>query len=122
MALIHDLGEAEIGDVVTVRGGKRLLNHKDKLEKERIGLQKVLIDSNNPEEYLQLFDEYEENTTDEAKLVKQLDRLEMAIQAYEYETAHTFSLEEFFLTTDAEVTDQRLRLILKDIEKLRNKE
>jgi len=121
MALIHDLGEAEIGDIVTIRGGKRLSNHKAKVEKERKGLEKILTSLDNKEEYLKLFDEYEENKTPEAQFVKQLDRLEMAIQAQEYETSHNFILEEFFQTTDAEIVDENLREIMLGLRKLRYK-
>lgn len=121
MALLHDLGEAEIGDIVTVKGAKRLSNLKNKLEKERKAMSKILSLTDNEDEYLSLFDEYEENKTIEAQLVKQVDRLEMAIQAHEYEVEHTIDLNEFFLTTHAEISDEYLTGLLTDIEKLRNK-
>jgi putative hydrolase of HD superfamily len=119
MALLHDLGEAEIGDIVTVEGSKRLANLTEKLEKERAAMVKILSLSESTEECLALFDEYEENKTKEAQLVKQVDRLEMAIQAHEYEQEYKINLDEFFETTHSEVTDEYLTSILEDIEKLR---
>lgn len=121
MALIHDLGEAEIGDIVTVVGVKRLANLAEKLEKEREAMKKILSLTDSKDEYLSLFDEFEENQTKEAQLVKQLDGLEMAIQAYEYETEHDINLEEFFHIVHAEVTDDYLKSLLHDIEELRKK-
>jgi putative hydrolase of HD superfamily len=120
MALIHDLGEAIIGDIVTVSGNKRLSNITEKLKKERQAMIQILSLTENEKEYLELFDEYEENKTKEAKLVKQLDRVEMAIQAAEYEKDNNINLEEFFQTADAEVSNNYLKSILSAIRKSRN--
>lgn len=95
MALLHDIGEAETGDIITVRGKKILNNLPAKQEKERNAL-KTILSLINEKEYLKLFDEFEENKTKEAQLVKQLCRLVMAIQAYEYEKEHNINLQEFF--------------------------
>jgi putative hydrolases of HD superfamily len=120
MALIHDLGEAEIGDIVTVRRGKRLANQKTKLAAERKALIHILTLIDSPQAYISLFDEYEENKTPEARLVKQIDRLEMGIQALEYEQDHGIDLEEFFETTQAAVIHEELRLILEVVLTRRN--
>jgi putative hydrolases of HD superfamily len=118
MSLIHDLGEAEIGDIVTRSGRKILDNLPDKIRRERIAIKKILslVDKG---EYLSLFDEYEEDKTKEAKFVKQLDKLEMAIQAYEYEKKQKVDLGMFFIHTNEVVKDPELRKILKQVEKLR---
>jgi len=118
MALIHDLGEATIGDIVTRRGKKVLSNTKQKLDKERAALDTILslVDA---EEYTDLFDEYKEQKTKEAQFVYQLDKLEMAIQAYEYEKEHGVDLEEFFESAHSVVQEKALVKILADIEKLR---
>ena len=118
MALIHDLGEAKIGDIVTVKANKILPNLTSKLKKERKAMQEILslLDQ---EEYLKLFDEYEENRTKEARFIKQLDKLEMVIQAYEYEKKYKVNLDEFFEYTEKVVDNVKLKQVLKDIEKLR---
>lgn len=51
-----------------------------------------------------MFQEYEKQDTREAKTVKDLDRFEMILQAYEYELNHTREedstyLEEFYIST-----------------------
>ncbi len=118
MALIHDLGEATIGDIVTRRGKKLLANTKQKLKIERAAL-KTTLALVNTEEYTGLFDEYEEQQTKEAQFVYQLDKLEMAIQAYEYEKEHDVDLEEFFESARSVVQNKVLVKILEEIEKLR---
>ena len=54
------------------------------------------------EEMLALWKEYENGTTEEAKLLKDLDKIEMILQAQEYEAegSHDRSLEQFFTSTE----------------------
>ena len=118
MSLIHDFGEANIGDVVTNRGTLVLPNLQNKIKDERKSIVEIfsLIDG---EEYVQLFDEFEENKTKTAQLVKQLDKLEMAIQALEYEQQHKIDLEEFFNNADEKIIDKDLKEIMTRISNLR---
>ncbi|KAG5563841.1 hypothetical protein RHGRI_000139 [Rhododendron griersonianum] len=51
------------------------------------------------EEIGQLWTEYEENLSLEAKVVKDFDKVEMILQALEYETEQGKNLEEFFQST-----------------------
>lgn len=120
MALIHDIGEAEIGDVVTTRGIQPQPNLQDKIVTERNALSEIfaLIDG---EEYVQLFDEFENNQTKEAKLVKQIDKLEMAMQALEYEQEYNLDLQEFFDDASAKIIDENIKEIMAQILELRKK-
>lgn len=118
IALIHDVAETEIGDIVVERGDTILVHPDEKHEKEWQAMAKISEGIEYPE-LLELFDEYEQQQTVEAKLVKQLDRLEMAIQAYEYEKEQKLDLEEFFFSVRRDVEDPALRVILDQIEKLR---
>jgi putative hydrolase of HD superfamily len=114
MALIHDIGEAEVGDTVTARGIKVLSNLQGKITSERNALANIssLIDD---KEYTQLFDEFEDDQTKEAQLVKQIDKLEMAIQAFEYEQKHKLDLQEFFDNAKPKVINEELKKIMDDI-------
>lgn len=118
MALVHDIGEAEIGDIIVSDGEKILNDPKVKVENERKALNQILslVDT---KEYIKLFDEFEEQNTPEAKLVKQLDKIEMGIQALEYEEQDDKSLESFFVNTRLAVEDEYLKDILRYIESLR---
>lgn len=118
MALIHDIGETKIGDVVTMVGKKYLSNTAEKLALEAKAFKQIfsLIDG---DEYVSLFNEFEGGVTKEAKLVKELDKLEMALQAYEYEKQMSINLQDFFESADVLVKEPALREILAEIEKLR---
>ena len=48
------------------------------------------------QEVSELWEEYESCATPEAKLVKDFDKLEMILQAAEYENESDINLEEFF--------------------------
>lgn len=51
------------------------------------------------DEIHQLWNEYEDNSSPEAKIVKDFDKVEMILQALEYETAQGKNLDEFFQST-----------------------
>ncbi|WP_297498082.1 HD family hydrolase [Thermococcus sp.] len=91
IALLHDVGEARITDVPLTAQG-----YLNKGEAERKAVMELLLKSPLPEEYFGLWREYEEESTLEGKLVKFADRLEMLIQAYEYEKAGFSDLDEFW--------------------------
>lgn len=120
MALFHDIAESEIGDIITQIGRNILPNREDKIAAERKSFENLftLLDDTDA---VSLFDEFEEGKTPEARLVKQVDKLEMAIQAYEYEKEHTRDLETFFENSQAGIHDQDIKQILEEIEKLRKK-
>lgn len=118
MALIHDVGEAQSGDIITKKGAKVLPNYQNKIQEERAGLAKILALSDS-EEYLRLFDEFEENKTRTARFIKQLDKLEMAIQAWEYENKYNVKLSDFFEDAESVVIDKPLKEILNQIKNLR---
>ncbi len=46
-----------------------------------------------------LWHEYEDQSTPESHLVKDFDKLEMIIQAHEYEQAQCLTLQQFFDST-----------------------
>lgn len=118
MALFHDLGEAEVGDIVTHNGKQTLPNYEEKINQERAGLKKVLSHINGTE-YLKLFDEFEENKTPVAKLIKDLDKLEMAIQALEYEQEYKINLQTFFESSQTLIKGKKMASLLEAIKKLR---
>ncbi|WP_297073196.1 HD family hydrolase [Thermococcus sp.] len=95
IALLHDVGEARITDVP--KTAQYYLN-KGKAEKKAV--MELLLSSPKPREYFKLWREYEEESSLEGRLVKFADRLEMLIQAYEYEKTGFRNLEEFWGTLE----------------------
>ena len=100
MALVHDLAESTVGDITPHCG----VSDEDKHQLELDAINHMTTKLGNMlggDEILSLWKEYEEGTTEEARLVKDLDKLEMILQAQEYESDgnHGKSLDQFFTST-----------------------
>jgi putative hydrolases of HD superfamily len=68
----------------------------------KTALRKIAADVNNvhvEEEIVTLWLEYENSSSPEAVLAHQLDKLEMILQANEYEESQNVNLEDFFQST-----------------------
>lgn len=78
MCIIHDLGEAIHGDVPAIVKH----HHPDKSEQERNDLHALtqVLDEATRADILDLWQEYEDAATPEAKTVKALDKLETILQ------------------------------------------
>ncbi|KAI6010898.1 HD domain-containing protein [Pisolithus orientalis] len=96
MCIVHDLAEAQVGDITPSEGISK--EEKKRLESEAMHnfVHDMLHGSEAALKIEALWREYEEQQTKEAKFVKDLDRLEMALQAREYEKEHGRNLQEFF--------------------------
>lgn len=86
MALIHDIGEAIIGDITPSDG----VSKEDKHRRESLAVDYLacLLQTSNPfaaAEIKSLFEEFEENKTPEAIFIKEIDAFECLVQAEEYE-------------------------------------
>jgi len=95
IALLHDVGEARITDIP-----KTAQYYLDKGKAEKRAVMELLLSSPRPREYFTLWREYEEELSTEGRLVKFADRLEMLIQAYEYEKVGFRNLDEFWGTVE----------------------
>ena len=121
MALVHDLGEAIVGDIVHGRGKKpndKIRNNKINAEEKAL---KNMLLKTNYKEYYSLWQEYEKQTTKEAIILKQIDKIEMAMQAYEYEKETGLNLQEYFDYTQIHLTHPELIKIFEEIVKQRAK-
>lgn len=98
IAIVHDIAEAIVGDITPSDGVPK----EEKSRRERAALNdmcRVLGGGMRAEEIKALWAEYENNSSLEANLVKDFDKVEMILQALEYETEHGKVLDEFFLST-----------------------
>ncbi|KLT42751.1 hypothetical protein CC85DRAFT_285291 [Cutaneotrichosporon oleaginosum] len=100
MALVHDLAEAYVGDFTPL---ENVPGHvKAELEAKAIDsfLDEMLSGDGNAQaraRFRALWEEYEARETPESKLVKDLDRLELALQGVEYERSQGIdTLHPFF--------------------------
>jgi putative hydrolase of HD superfamily len=80
MALLHDLAEAETGDITPMM---KMSNH---LELENEAMKTILggLDEAQRVVYWEAWLEYQRNESPEAVLVHDADKIDMILQAYEY--------------------------------------
>ncbi|XP_010499076.1 PREDICTED: HD domain-containing protein 2 homolog [Camelina sativa] len=98
MAIVHDIAEAIVGDITPSDGVPK----EEKSRREKAALKEmceVLGGGLRAEEITELWLEYENNASLEANLVKDFDKVEMILQALEYEAEHGKVLDEFFIST-----------------------
>jgi len=121
MALLVDLGELSTGDIITGRGEHIDIKKRDEMEhQEREAIEKIFNEIEDVQKYLTIYDEMVGRNTPEAKVFWQLERLEMALQALEYEEEQGKNLEEFFINTSLYLTDPLLKKIFNQIIKKRD--
>ena len=82
MALIHDIGEAITGDLTPEDEKDR--RRKREREDEAVRRLLFLLPASLRKVLTPLWDEYAQGATEEARLVRELDKVEMALQAEEY--------------------------------------
>lgn len=94
MALLHDLAESMMGDLTPEE--KRLLGESYHRREEE-AMERLLegLPGELTRRYLELWREYKRCETPEARLTHQADRLEMVIQALEYEMEGGVKAENF---------------------------
>lgn len=95
LAIAHDLAESVTGDLSL--GGSRFLPAGAKAIAEEAALDELLADLPFGSEWQALWQEFEEQETAEAKLVRDADRLDLLATALSYERGcGTRELEEFW--------------------------
>eukprot|EP00584_Thalassiosira_punctigera_P004068 CAMPEP_0172526662 /NCGR_PEP_ID=MMETSP1067-20121228/1524_1 /TAXON_ID=265564 ORGANISM="Thalassiosira punctigera, Strain Tpunct2005C2" /NCGR_SAMPLE_ID=MMETSP1067 /ASSEMBLY_ACC=CAM_ASM_000444 /LENGTH=217 /DNA_ID=CAMNT_0013310217 /DNA_START=192 /DNA_END=845 /DNA_ORIENTATION=- len=122
LALIHDLAEARVGDITPHCGVSDDEKHRLELETmEQIS--SMLGPKMGGDEILSLWKEYEDGQTEEARLLKDLDKIEMILQAQEYETegSHEKSLDQFFTSTEGKWRTETGRAWAEEIVSRRRK-
>jgi 5'-deoxynucleotidase YfbR-like HD superfamily hydrolase len=80
MSLLHDLGEVITGDITPSMKIEKL----EKQRGERQALGRLLAGVESGQAYIDLWEEFENGTSAEANLLKNIDKLEMGLQALEY--------------------------------------
>ena len=94
LALLHDLGEVHAGDLTPDDG----ISAREKASLEQAGIQQLLAGVAGAGELLSLWQEYESQASDEACFVRELDRLDLALQAVVYEYEGSITAGEFMDT------------------------
>lgn len=120
LALIHDLPEIITGDIA--HSG---FPSKKQIANEKKAMKKLLskLDAKTKNTISGLWDEFANEKSREAKLVQQLDKLEMALQAFYYEKKKSArrSLQVFFDDANLQITDKRLLRMLHALNGMRGR-
>ncbi len=110
LCLCHDMGESIIGDITPL--DVRYANKKQ-IEQEAIS---NIAKESDFAELASLFLEYENNQTPEAKLANDLDKLDMYVQALDYEAKYQDkSLDEFKQSAIQAIQTELGKKILQNI-------
>ncbi|QLH02869.1 phosphohydrolase [Nitrosopumilus cobalaminigenes] len=114
MILLHDLAESEIGDFIP---GEIPIEEKNKLENNAFSKIIKTLPDNVKTEYETLWNDYQKKESSEAKIVHQLDRLEMAFQAkiYQNEGHSKEKLSTFFESAKKEIIHPKLKELFRNI-------
>lgn len=122
MALIHDIGESIIGDVLWYdpKTGVKHEVLRKKNEDEMRAMKKILAHLED-KEYIKLWEEIAEMKTKDAKLLKEIDRLDFGIQTFFYEKRTKKNLQHFFDFVDLYIKHPLLKGMMNRIIKLRKR-
>jgi putative hydrolase of HD superfamily len=118
LVLLHDFGEIYAGDIVPADG----VEVQEKHRRERESVLQVLSKLPNGAAYVALWAEYEASSSSEARFVKQIDRLDMGLQASVYEQQGMIDSSEFLTSVEAVLTAPELQPILAELRSLAAKE
>ena len=97
MCLVHDLPEIDVGDLTPHDDTSR------KSEDEHLAMNRLAP------QWIDLFEEYEAGLTEEAKFVKYLDKLDMALMARIYEDSQNLDLSEFIASAKEFIGETNLK-------------
>ena len=126
IAIVHDMAEAETGDIAT-----RAQDKEQELSKqEKSDLEKQFFENiaSQDGEILKLWKEYESKETREAKFVNDMDKIDLCLQALKYEKQKRYdpdeenenfqkydNLDEFFATTESRLKTSTGMELFEDI-------
>ena len=112
MALLHDFGEVYAGDIIPEDG----VTQQDKSQREAASVAQVLGKLPGGQGYVELWEEFERGDTPEARFVRQVDRLEMGLQAGVYQAQGFERMGEFLASARQALSDQSLLELLAAVD------
>ena len=101
LCIVHDVPEIIVGDLTP------LDDCTNKAKDEHSAMQKLAP------QWLHLFEEYEAGKTAEAKFVKQIDKLDMSLQAMIYRTEQGVDTSEFIESARKKIHDSHLQELIQ---------
>ena len=115
LALTHELGEVDAGDLTPADRVPPEAKHR----LERAGVNRLAALLTSGSRLVELWQEYEAGVTPEARFVRQIEKLEMALQAAAYENSGSVDLSEFVRSARDRITDPGLLRLLSRLDEIR---
>lgn len=116
LTLMHDFGEIYAGDIIPTDG----VSEDEKSRREAASVQQVFSKLPGGQTWIEVWREFEEGTTAEARFVRQIDRLEMGLQAVVYARQGLGEMSEFINSARRALTDADLIGLLEAAVELTN--
>jgi len=111
-ALLHEIGEIYAGDITPVDN----VSEAAKYDLEITSVRKVFSQLKHGSKYIKLWEEFENSENKEARFIKQIDRLEMALQAHFYEKKLDLNLHDFKDSAKRVLKNEILKDLLLSLE------
>ena len=108
IALTHDLAEVRTGDITPHDG----VSPAEKQAQEHAAIEAISDGLPRGEALRAWWQEYEEGTSPEGRFVKAMDKLDMALQAIDYQARQGVNTQEFIVSALAKLEDPRVRGII----------
>ncbi|XP_043835098.1 5'-deoxynucleotidase HDDC2-like [Dromiciops gliroides] len=120
LALVHDMAACIIGDIAPADNIPK--EEKHRREKEAMKQLTQLLSEDVKKEIYDLWEEYENQSSVEAKFVKQLDHCEMILQVFEYEDLENKPgrLQEFYDSTAGKFSHPEIVQLVSELTAERN--
>ena len=115
MALIHDVVEIDTGDITPMDN----IDSQTKYRNEKAAADSLFSKISGLQEYAAVWDSFEREDCKEAVFVKNVDKLEMALQALVYERTGDCVLDTFFESSRNGLTKKALKDLLDIVEQRR---
>ncbi|MDA0978999.1 MAG: HD domain-containing protein, partial [Proteobacteria bacterium] len=109
LALVHDLGEAYVGDITPHDN----VDRADKIRMETAAVREILDKLPNGASLIADWDEYEAQQSAEARFVKEIDRMELALQASVYDQRGLVDATEFYDAVTPTIKSADLKVVLQ---------
>lgn len=94
IALLHDWAEVRVGDMP--RTAREYFDSESRKAAERAAFQDIVIENGEASRYRELYEDYEERSSLEARLVKVADVIDLLVEALALERAGARGLDEFW--------------------------
>lgn len=108
LTILHDIGEIDAGDITPADG----VSPAEKSRLERNGVERLFELVPGGERYVELWEEYEAGESQEARFVREIEKLEMALQAAAYGSGLDESPGEFLDSAGSDIKDPVLAELL----------